>query len=110
VDCISGSLERQSMVGEAVAIASSAEDWPQLPRRGLTWDDEGHLRLGSGKIVHREKHPAATLDLVHFRSAVLNLRGFYRYSSAKVKQMPTLPKTCDIVFWKRQTAMMLQAP
>jgi hypothetical protein len=110
VDCISGSLERQSMVGEAVAIASSAEDWPQLPRRGLTWDDEGHLRLGSGKIVHREKHPATTLDLVHFRSAVLNLRGFYRYSSAKVKQMPTLPKTCDIVFWKRQTAMMLQAP
>jgi hypothetical protein len=110
IDCISGSLDRQSMVGEALAIASSAEDWPQLPRQGLTWDEEGHLRLGSGKIVHTEKHQSVKLDLVHFRSAVLNLQGFYRYRSAKVKQMPTLPKTCDIVSWKRQTAMMLQAP
>jgi hypothetical protein len=107
VDCISGSIDRQAVTGQALAIATSGDDWPQLPQKGLTWDEEGHLQLGTGKIVHTERHQSGQLELIHFRTAVINLQGFYRYSAAKVKQMPTLPSSCDIPSWKRQTAKML---
>jgi hypothetical protein len=111
VDCISGLLDRQGVTGQALAIASSGEDWPQLPQQGLTWDEEGHLRLGTGKVVHTERHRSGQLELIQFRSAVINLQGFYQYSAAKAKQMPTLPGSCDLSFWKRQTAnKLMEAP
>lgn len=111
VDCISGLVDRQGITGQALAVASSGDDWPQLPQQGLSWDDEGHLHLGAGKIVHTERHRSAQLQLIHFSNATINLQGFYRYSAAKTKQMPTLPKSCEISAWKRQTAnMLLQGP
>jgi hypothetical protein len=103
IDCLSGQIQAQRIIGQALFIDWAGDTWQGL-RHSSTWDAEGHLTLKAKPVVHPVQAKVGQLALVQIRSISLDLVGFYEYSAKKVRQMKSPPKTCELSAWRQQAA------
>jgi len=96
VACISGDVNENFVTGGALDVSWPGYYWTRIPQSPVKWDDEGRLTLSQGSIIHSSEDRLGRTDWIHFRSASLDLNGFYRYSDDKVSQMNPPPKSCSI--------------
>lgn len=92
--CVRGKVDGNAIVGEALAISWPGQEWSNPPKSEFRWDSEGHLKLSEGNVIRTSSSEEGRLDLILFRTALLDANGFYRYSSPRMKAASEL---CD---WK----------
>ncbi len=80
--CLRGQVANDQMLGEGMVIFWAAHDWAEIPHEEFFWDDEARLQLSEGYVAHSEGEAEEMTQWIVFRTARLNLGGFYRYDTA----------------------------
>jgi hypothetical protein len=103
--CVKGQVEDNAIGGEALQISWAGYEWTDIPQSAFQWDWEGRLTLSRGNIVRtinnvegnnvegnnvEGNNVEGRIDWILFRQAVLNLNGFYQYSSPRMTPPPQL--------------------
>lgn len=83
--CIRGQVEGNRVIGEALIFAWEPGAAIELPPTPLVWDDEGHLTLHQGHLTPAATRQPAPSTWIHFRRAILDVTGFYRYPTPRMK-------------------------
>lgn len=83
--CLKGSTQGNQVAGEAFAVSWEGAEWQDLPSGQFQWDAEGHLILSQAEMVPGDKTSKEWTSKVLFHSAQLDLQGFYRYQSLRMK-------------------------
>lgn len=87
--CVTGTLSNNILTGEAVELVGDIGRQSSPPSSEGTqlvkWDKQGYLRVAGAKVIRRTQTGSRT---VHYRRALLNLNGFYRYKPGE-RQPPT---------------------
>lgn len=95
VPCVTGIINDNFMTGEALDISWLGNGWIEIPQETGGWDEDGHLKLGQGKIVLTDQNQWGRVDWIHFAFASLDLKGFYRYREENAKEFQA-PKSCSV--------------
>lgn len=82
--CIKGKVDDNLITGEALEISWTGHEWTDIPQSTFKWDLEGRLTLSQGSIIRTVDDVEGQIDWLLFRKAVLNLDGFYQYSSPRM--------------------------
>jgi hypothetical protein len=82
--CVKGQVEDNQITGEALEISWAGHEWTDIPQSAFGWDSEGRLTLSQGNIIRTTDDVEGRIDWILFRKAVLNLGGFYQYSSPRM--------------------------
>ncbi|HEY9597192.1 MAG TPA: hypothetical protein V6D33_05940 [Cyanophyceae cyanobacterium] len=93
--CVSGEIEGNTTQGEALAVSWPSETWEKIPESSFQWDEEGHLTLNNGSIIDTVYSDLGRTDWIEFRSAKLELNGFYQYRESAVDGN-SIPKACSV--------------
>ncbi|MEL6325666.1 MAG: hypothetical protein AAFQ61_01990 [Cyanobacteria bacterium J06626_23] len=82
--CLRGQVLGEQLQGEGMVISWSAHPWTDIPQTPFTWDDEGRLMLGEGRIAQEEGVGEEQTRWIVFQTAQLNLESLYRYPSVQM--------------------------
>jgi hypothetical protein len=82
--CLQGGIVGNRITGDAMAISWPGVQWREIPTSAFAWDDEAHLTLAQGEIIHSTGEPSLIEDWILFHSAILNVDGFYQYSRPRM--------------------------
>ncbi|HEY9642025.1 MAG TPA: hypothetical protein V6C57_16175 [Coleofasciculaceae cyanobacterium] len=83
--CIRGTVNGNLISGEALAISWVGNQWEHIPESAFTWDLEQHLTLNQVTIVRNVNEAGEKTDWILFHRALLNLDGFYQYSTPRMR-------------------------
>ena len=100
IDCVSGTINEEKLVGEAIAVSWGNTPFPspeQLEK--VTWKT---LTLGSGTVEYQSSNRFGDISLIRFDKAELTLRDFYRYSPERAKKMNLPPDNCNVQEWVKR--------
>ncbi|MBD2013626.1 hypothetical protein H6F96_06495 [Microcoleus sp. FACHB-53] len=93
--CVNGEVQGNLATGEALAVSWPGSPWENIPQSPVDWDEEGRLKLNKGGIIHTSGSKAERIDWIQFRSAVLNFKGFYRYTQVGMDEQK-IPESCSV--------------
>ncbi|MBD1890889.1 hypothetical protein [Coleofasciculus sp. FACHB-SPT9] len=90
--CVSGVVNKRTVSGEAIEIVGDIGRQNIPPNssgtRLVNWDNQGYLKVARATVIGRLNSPGSNnVRKVRYRSALLNLNGFYRHN--QLKQAPT---------------------
>ena len=90
--CVRGNVNGNIIAGEALTLSWPGDELPNVLNSEFKWDTEGHLRLNKGKIIRTSNSDDGPIRWILFRTASLNTKGFYRYTSPR---MTAVSQLCD---------------
>lgn len=93
--CVNGEVQGNLATGEALAVSWPGSPWENIPQSPVDWDEEGRLKLNKGGIIYTSGSKAERIDWIQFRSAVLNFKGFYRYTQVGMDE-EKIPESCSV--------------
>ena len=97
VDCLSGTIQDEKVVGKALEISWHGDPFPgELDSKSFQWES---LTLSSGSVEYKSTGKFGEISLIRFDKAELTLRDFYKYSPRKAQQMNTPPSNCNLQEW-----------
>lgn len=82
--CIQGEVDGNQITGEALAVSWAGAWWNEIPTSVFEWDDEKHLTLDQGELIRPSGDSQNQVDQIVFHRVVLNVDGFYQYSSPRM--------------------------
>ncbi|MBD2744521.1 hypothetical protein [Coleofasciculus sp. FACHB-1120] len=92
--CVSGAVNNKTVSGEAIEIVGDIGRQNPPPNasgtRLVNWDNQGYLKVARATVISRLNSPGRNnVRKIRYRSALLNLNGFYRHN-----QLKEAPKSC----------------
>lgn len=88
--CIRGEVDGNLITGEALAVSWTGLWWNEIPKSAFKWDAEARLTLDQGEIIQTSGDAQNRVEWILFHSAVLNIDGFYQYSTPRMTSPPEL--------------------
>ncbi|MEW5856111.1 MAG: hypothetical protein AB1861_01795, partial [Cyanobacteriota bacterium] len=90
--CVSGAVNNKTVSGEAIEIVGDIGRQNTPPNSSgnklVNWDNQGYLKVARATVIGRLNSPGRNnVRKIRYRSALLNLNGFYRHN--QLKQAPT---------------------
>ncbi|NJN23140.1 MAG: hypothetical protein HC810_00320 [Acaryochloridaceae cyanobacterium RL_2_7] len=100
VDCVSGTIQDEKVVGEAIAISWDGSPFPNITeQKEITWET---LILSSASVEYEAPSRFGDISLIRFNKAELTPRDFYKYSPSKSQNMDTPPSNCNVQEWVKK--------
>ncbi len=92
--CVSGAVNKKTVSGEAIEIVGDiGRQNPPANSSGtrlVNWDNQGYLKVARATVMGRLNSPGSNnVRRIRYRSALLNLNGFYRHN-----QLTKAPTSC----------------
>ncbi len=82
--CVRGNADGDLIRGKALAVSWPGHPLSSVIQSEFQWDPAGHLTLSQGHIVRSIKDEVGQTDWIQFDSALLDAKGFYRYSESRM--------------------------
>ena len=82
--CLQGRVTADQLSGRGLIVVWSGRTWLDVPEETFTWDEEGRLSLGQGRIIYREEQEDNHISWIIFEHAQLDMEGLYLYSDSRM--------------------------